>query len=284
MARHRMSSHAVFSMLAVCVFALVQAGPALAGTNIEGIMATPDSLAFASGVQDSVKETPPVVDTSQPGLMGLFEDSPLGKTAFGDVFIRGGGFMWWLLLSAVVCLALIVERILTLSRASVNSRKLVGSVLTTLRNEGVEAASEQCLKVRGPTAAVLHAGLQKADHGRDAVEKAVTTAGTLEMAFLERGLIWIASVSTIAPLIGFLGTAFGMAKAFKAIAAGSAINAQVVTYGIQDAFITTATGLIIAVPAAIAFNWLVQRIDHFVVEMREASTELVDELGRRQRA
>ncbi len=284
MARHRMYSHAGFSLLAVCVSALVLTAPALAGSNIEGIMATPDSLAFASGVQDSVRELPVVIDTSAKGLMGMFESTALGKTAFGEMFVRGGAFMWWLLLTAVFGLGLMIERIWILNRAAVNSRKLVGSIITTLRNDGVEAAGEECLKVRGPIAAVLHAGLQKADHDQAAVSKAVATAGTIEMAFLERGLIWIASVSTIAPLIGFLGTVFGMIKAFDAIANSDTVNARLVAYGISDALITTVAGLIIAVPAAIAFNWFVKRIDRFVGEMEQASAELVEELGRRQRA
>jgi biopolymer transport protein ExbB len=128
----------------------------------------------------------------------------------------------------------------------------------------------------------MNSGLQKADRGPDAVEKAITTAGTIEMAFLERGLIWISSVSTIAPLIGFLGTVSGMINAFEAIATSDTVNAQLVAAGISEALITTATGLVIAIPTSIGFNYFVSTIDRFVIEMEEASSELVDELHRQQ--
>jgi biopolymer transport protein ExbB len=102
------------------------------------------------------------------------------------------------------------------------------------------------------------------------------------MAFLERGLIWISSVSTIAPLIGFLGTVSGMINAFEAIATSDTVNAQLVAAGISEALITTATGLVLAIPTSIAFNYFVSRIDRFVIEMEEASAELVEELIRQQ--
>ena len=134
--------------------------------------------------------------------------------------------------------------------------------------------------MRGPIAAILAAGLMKADRGRDAVEKAIATAGTIEMSFLERGLIWISSVTTIAPLMGFLGTVSGMINAFEAIAASEQVNAKLVASGISEALITTATGLIVAIPATIGYNYFVSAIDRFVIEMEETSAELIEELER----
>ncbi|MFH1843901.1 MAG: MotA/TolQ/ExbB proton channel family protein [bacterium] len=155
-----------------------------------------------------------------------------------------------------------------------------GTVITTLRSEGVEAAAVECQKVRGPIAAILYSGLQKADRGTNAVEKAISTAGTIEMAFLERGLIWIGSVTTVAPLIGFLGTVSGMINAFEAIAASEQVNAKLVASGISEALITTATGLMVAIPASIGYNYFVAAIDRFVIEMEETSAELIEELTK----
>ncbi|MBU0742833.1 MotA/TolQ/ExbB proton channel family protein [bacterium] len=214
--------------------------------------------------------------------MGAIERSAFGKSGAGELFVKGGNFMWWLLAAALLGLVFVIERLWTLNRAHVNTRKLIGTVITTLRNDGVQAAGEECQKVRGPIAAILYSGLQKADRGPEAVEKAITTAGTIEMAFLERGLIWISSVSTIAPLIGFLGTVSGMINAFEAIATSDTVNAQLVAAGISEALITTATGLVLAIPTSIAFNYFVSRIDRFVIEMEEASAELVEELIREQ--
>ncbi len=287
MARHGTIRNTVQGLLCVFMLATVLSIPTLSfaqdettdGPNVEGIMAASDSLGFAAS--DSGGEVPVIIERRE-GLMGASERSPIGKSGAGELFVKGGNFMWWLLSAALLGLVFMIERLWTLNRAHVNTRKLIGTVITTLRNDGVQAAGEECQKVRGPIAAILYSGLQKADRGPEAVEKAITTAGTIEMAFLERGLIWISSVSTIAPLIGFLGTVSGMINAFEAIATSDTVNAQLVAAGISEALITTATGLIIAIPTSITFNYFVSRIDRFVIEMEEASAELVEELIRQQ--
>jgi biopolymer transport protein ExbB len=110
------------------------------------------------------------------------------------------------------------------------------------------------------------------------VEKAIETSGAIEMSFLERGLVALATIANVAPLLGFLGTVSGMISAFAAIAAAEQVSAKLVAKGIQEALITTATGLIIAVPVTIAHSFFVSQIDRFIIEMEEASAELVDEL------
>ena len=294
MARHGTFNQAILGLLALGLMATLIAAPAMAqeaepdttGTPGETsedrfarIQATSDSLAFGSTAADSLKEVP-VIIKPLGGLMGVVERSPIGRTGAGELFVKGGQFMWWLLTVAIVGFVFLIERGWTLNRARVNTRRLIGTVITTLRNDGVQAAAEECQKVRGPIAAILYSGLQKADKGRDAVEKAIATAGTIEMSFLERGLIWVSSVTTIAPLIGFLGTVSGMINAFEAIAASEQVNAKLVASGISEALITTATGLVIAIPATIGYNYFVSSIDRFVIEMEETSAELIEELER----
>jgi biopolymer transport protein ExbB len=118
----------------------------------------------------------------------------------------------------------------------------------------------------------------KAQYGRDEMEKSIQSAGTIEMSFLERGLVVLSSVATIGPLLGFLGTVSGMIHAFEAIAAAEQVNAKLVATGISEALITTATGLIIAIPAQAAYNFFIAQIDRFVIEMEEASSEMIDSL------
>ncbi|MBD3220318.1 MotA/TolQ/ExbB proton channel family protein [bacterium] len=210
--------------------------------------------------------------------MGLVERSPIANTGFGKLFLKGGNFMWWLLIVALIGLVFIIERGITLTRAKVNTRKLIGTVITTLKTEGVHAAAEECQKWRGPIAAILYSGLQKADRGDEAVEKAIGTAGVIEMSFLERGLVWVSSVANIAPLMGFLGTVSGMINAFEAIAQSDQVNAKLVASGISEALITTATGLVLAIPATLAYNYFVSAIDRFTIEMEEAAMELIEAL------
>jgi biopolymer transport protein ExbB len=147
-----------------------------------------------------------------------------------------------------------------------------------LPDERSEAALPVCQRTRGPIAAVLHSGLLRAHRGPEAVEKAIATSGAIEMAFLERGLTALATLSNVAPLLGFLGTVSGMISAFAAIAAAEQVSAKLVAKGIEEALITTAAGLVIAVPITLFYSYFVTRIDRFVIEMEEASAEVVDEL------
>jgi biopolymer transport protein ExbB len=198
--------------------------------------------------------------------MGLIANSPLGKTGLGDLYVRGGVFMHWLLLSAIIGAAYVIERFWTLNRARTDTRRLIGSVITTLRSEGADAAAQLCQRTRGPIAAIMNAGLLKIGQGPSAVEKACASAGAFN----------------IAPLIGFLGTVSGMIHAFEAIAAAEQVNAKLVASGISEALITTAAGLIIAIPCAAGYNYFVSVNDRFVNEMEESAGELINEAVRIQ--
>ncbi len=285
MARLGTFNRAVIALAGAGLAVLLLAAPGVAqeagrpGPNIEGIMASSDSLAFGTTAADSADEIP-VIHQKMGGIMGLIANSRLGKTGVGDLYVRGGVFMHWLLASAILGLAFTIERFWTLNRAKTDTRKLIGSVITTMRTEGVQAAALECQRTRGPIAAILYAGLQKADSGPDAVEKACGAAGALEMAFLERGLNWLTTVINIAPLIGFLGTVSGMIHAFEAIAAAEQVNAKLVASGISEALITTAAGLIIAIPVAAGYNYFVSVNDRFVTEMEESAGELIDAITR----
>lgn len=243
--------------------------------DIEGIMNTSDSLAWSTS--DSLGEMVRVEVPAQ-GIMGWFSRTPLGQSGAGKLFVAGGNFMWGLLAAAIIALAIILERALTLAKARTNTRRLIGSVITTLRSEGVSEAAQVCERTRGPIAAILHAGLLRADRGPEAVEKAIETSGTIEMAFLERGLVALSSVANVAPLIGFLGTVSGMISAFEAIANADNVNAKLVASGISEALITTATGLMVAIPASLGHSFFLSVIDRFIIEMEETSAELVEEL------
>ena len=196
----------------------------------------------------------------------------------GQMYARGGIVMHPLALCAVLGIVLIVERMWTLWRARIDTRNLMIDLVRALRQEGPHAALRVCEGTRGPIANMLHSGLLRSHRGPEAVEKAIHTAGSIEMAFLERGLLALATISNVAPLLGFLGTVTGMIKAFGAIAAAEQVSAKIVASGIEEALITTAVGLMIAVPVSAFYAYFVLGIDRFVLEMEEASAELVDEM------
>lgn len=196
----------------------------------------------------------------------------------GQMYSKGGICMHPLLLCAVLGIVLIIERLWTLWRARINTRNLMIELVRALRQEGPAAALRVCEGTRGPIANMLHAGLLRAHRGPEAVEKAIHTAGAIEMAFLERGLLALATISNVAPLLGFLGTVTGMIRAFAAIAAAEQVSAKIVAKGIEEALITTAAGLMIAVPVSAFYAYFVLAIDRFVLEMEGSSSELIDEL------
>ncbi|MEZ4648738.1 MAG: MotA/TolQ/ExbB proton channel family protein [Candidatus Eisenbacteria bacterium] len=199
-------------------------------------------------------------------------------SAFLEFFRKGGNFMWPLLLLSIVGLAAIIERFITLQKASTNTKKFIARIIDELRSNGIRSAIEVCQKTRGPIAAIVHSGLTKADQGPAAVEKAIEAAGGIEVAFLQRGLMVMATVANVAPLVGFLGTVSGMINAFEAIAAAEQVSAKLVASGISEALITTMAGLVVAIPVQIFHNYFLSRIDRFIIEMEESSIDLVNEL------
>lgn len=196
-----------------------------------------------------------------------------------DLFIAGGAFMWPLLLSLLLGIAVTIERFVTYGKARQNVAKLLEQLGGYIRKGDLQGAEDLCDRTRGPVAAILRAGLLRRDKGLEDVEKAIESSGSIEMAYLEKGLVVLASVSSIAPMLGFLGTVSGMIRAFAEIAAAKNVEASLVAGGIQEALITTAAGLIIAIPIQMANNYFIARIGGFVTDMEEASMFLVDQLA-----
>ncbi|MBU8921586.1 MAG: MotA/TolQ/ExbB proton channel family protein [Bacteroidales bacterium] len=234
-----------------------------------------DSLGTARN--DSLVVAQEVADMAERQRLGVVLYN-LKHSGIGEKYVQGGNFMHALLIASIIGVVFIIERLFTLARARVNIRRLMNDVLVTMRSEGVDGAMKVCERTRGPIAAVLHSGLLRSGRGPDAVKEAIETAGGIETSFLERGLVAIATVAQVAPLLGFLGTVSGMISAFAAIAGAEQVSAKVVASGIEEALITTATGLIVAIPASISHSFFVSQIDRFVLEMEEASAELVNEL------
>jgi len=195
-----------------------------------------------------------------------------------QMFNDGGGFMWPILVCLVLGLAISIERFISLGRASVNTRKFLEKIKVALTEGGVPAATEVCANTRGPVASIFHAGLLRANRGIEHVEKAIMNAGSIEMAFLERGLVWLQTIVAIAPMLGFTGTVWGMILAFDEIKKANDISPSIVAGGISVALLTTLFGLVVAMIIQAAHNFFVSRIDRLIIDMEESSTELVDSL------
>ena len=195
-----------------------------------------------------------------------------------EKYAAGGGFMHPILASLIIGLAFSFERLWTLTKARTNTKKFILDVKKALTNGGVEAAKKVCENTKGPVASVFYAGLLRYDEGLDAAEKAIVAYGGIEMGFLERGLIWISTFITIAPMLGFTGTVQGMIEAFDAIKEAAQISPAIVAEGISVALLTTLFGLVVAMILQVFYNYFVSRIDRLVGDMEQSSIELIDAL------
>ena len=195
-----------------------------------------------------------------------------------DLFIKGGNFMYPLLVMLFFGVVVIIERFYTLFKAHINAKEFMVELQDALKQNGPEGAAELCSNTRGPVATVLHAGLVRLDRGIENVEKSIEESGAIEMAFLERGLVWLSTVANLAPLVGFLGTVSGMIRAFNDIAAAGDVDPSVVAGGISEALITTASGLVVAIPVQAAYNFFLSKIDKIIIDLQESSNQFVDDL------
>jgi biopolymer transport protein ExbB len=192
-------------------------------------------------------------------------------------FKDGGGMMWFLLACAVAGIAMTLERAFTLTlRLRLNVKKFGQELMETVGKNGVKAGIDLCNSTRSPAARVLAAALEKVDQGKTVVEDAIVRTGATELAFLDRGMPLIAGLTTVAPFLGFLGTVTGMISAFKAVAAVGEVEATVVASGIAEALITTKWGLLIAAPLAIVHILFTGRVNGYLRDMENASSELID--------
>ncbi len=194
------------------------------------------------------------------------------------LFMDGGAFMWPILICLIVGIAYGIFKLVILLQSSVDTKKFILSIRSAVDEGGVESALHVCEKTRGPVASIFHAGLSRVDRGIEAAEKAIANAGSIEMAFLEKGMIVMSTVIVLAPMLGFTGTVMGMVEAFQDIAAANDISPAVVASGIQTALLTTLFGLIVAMIIQLFYNFFTARIDGLIVDMEESSLVLLDDL------
>ncbi len=194
------------------------------------------------------------------------------------LYIDGGTFMHPILVILVLGIAIALWKGYDLFMASVNTRKFMIKIKNSLQDGGIQQATDLCSNTRGPVASIFHAGLLRSGRGVEQVEKSIMSAGTVEMAFLERGLIWLSTISAIAPMLGFTGTVWGMIVAFENIAAANDISPAIVAGGISQALLTTLFGLVVAMIIQFFNNLYVSRIDKIIIDMEESSVGLVDSL------
>jgi biopolymer transport protein ExbB len=189
----------------------------------------------------------------------------------------GGPVMHALLACSLIGLVFIIERAWSLYRAKINTQEFLDRVRTALlKRRNVKEAVTICEEYGGPIANIMKAGLLKYGRPQEEIERTIEAASAHELSRLERGLSVLATVSNIAPLLGFLGTVSGMINSFDALARAGLSNPGLVAKGISEALITTATGLAVAIPMLVAYNYFTSRVSKFVLEMETSANVLLE--------
>jgi len=192
-----------------------------------------------------------------------------------NYFFRGGIMMYPLFLASVLALAIIINKLQVLSRARTGEREVMSRIKGLVDQKRIEQAVAVCNNSKGPVASILKAGLSQYDKGQKAMEDAFETQASEEVPLLESYLPALATIAAVSTLMGFTGTVIGMIRAFDSIAAASATSPAIVASGISEALITTATGLLIAIPTLLFYRYFVHRVDRFVSEIERYCKELV---------
>ncbi len=202
--------------------------------------------------------------------------------------LDGGPIMIPLLLLSVLAFAVIIDRMRAFKEASRGTDNLLNSIQTNLEEGNLDNAILECEKFKGPVAAVLIVGLIKfrklIQCGKTMTEIEANVNKTMNdyaphvVEVLEKRLNLLTLVATVAPLLGMTGTVTGMINSFEQMAGAAALDATAVSGGISEALITTAAGLIVAIPAAVAYNIFSKKVDMSVLAIEESATKLIDHI------
>jgi biopolymer transport protein ExbB len=233
---------------------------------------TVDSAAVDSAAVDSAA----VVE--EPAEVAPVEEETVGMhKALKTKFIEGdASFMSLVAIALVLGLAFCIERIIYLSLAEVNTKKLMAAIEAALAKGDVEGAKDICRNTRGPVASICYQGLLRIDEGLDVVERSVVSYGGVQSAALEKNCSWVTLFIAMAPSLGFLGTVIGMVMAFDDIQKAGDISPTVVAGGMKVALITTIFGIIVALVLQIFYNFILSKIESLTTDMEDSSITLLD--------
>lgn len=191
--------------------------------------------------------------------------------------VKAGGWMMLpIILSSIAALAIIVERLWTLRPSRITPPNLLGQVWRWIKDKQLDSQKLKELRASSPLGEVLAAGLANSKHGRDIMKECIEEAAARVIHDLERYLNALGTIAGIAPLLGLLGTVLGMIQIFGGFMSSGMANAPVLAGGISTALITTAAGLMVAIPSLFFHRYLQRRVDELVVGMEQEAIRLVE--------
>lgn len=194
-----------------------------------------------------------------------------------EVVLKGGWVMLFIFIASLIAISIIVDRYLAIRKSRLNIPAFLVKIRGLLKKNDINGAISFCMESKTPTANIVKKGLKKFNFGHERVKEAIESAGRQEINKLEKGLSVLATIAGVAPLLGFLGTVTGMISAFMRIQdlQGSA-NPSDLAGGIWEALLTTAFGLAVGIIAYSFYNYLVNAIGKFVLDIEIVSNDVVD--------
>jgi biopolymer transport protein ExbB len=204
-------------------------------------------------------------------------DRPPEEMSILQILLKGGWFMVPIAACSILAAAVIVERFMALQRSRIIPPGFLGQLQSVYRGgSGRTEAVNYCRANDSPLARIALAGLRKQHRGEKAVEEAIEDAGSHEVSKLRRNLRMLYAIAAVAPMLGLLGTVWGMIQAFQVASQQGLGRATSLAKGIYEALVTTFGGLVVAIPVLIFYYFFLGRIERLVHEMNEQSVELIE--------
>ncbi|HZF15650.1 MAG TPA: MotA/TolQ/ExbB proton channel family protein [Steroidobacteraceae bacterium] len=191
--------------------------------------------------------------------------------------VKAGGYvMWPIILCSIAAAAIVVERLWTLQENRVIPRELTRKVLQWIENRDLNEKMIAALEQNSPLGKVIAVGLANRNRSREILVERVTDTGRHVVHELERFLGMLGTIASVSPLLGLLGTVTGIIRAFNDLALKGSGDPRILSGGIAEALITTAAGLLVAIPALVGYRYLRGRVEGLVVQMEKETMQLVE--------
>lgn len=185
---------------------------------------------------------------------------------------------------SIVSFAIFIERFLHLRKSEIDTNQFIIDLRKSIQDGNLVEAIQTCDHNKGTISNIVKAGLVKHNRPKEQIENAMEVTGLIEIAQLEKNAKILSIIAHIAPLIGLLGTVLGFIQAFSEMRASGLVDISATRIGeaMEYALVTTAAGLVVAIPSVLAYNYIVSRVEGFILEIQTTSAEIVDLLVHRE--
>ena len=244
------------------------------------------NILTANGVVEATTElTQAQIDSlamANQAMEGAAQTTENLSIGFWDLFMGGGWLMWVLVVLAGVMIFIFVERFIAIRKATRLHNNFMNRIRDYILEGNINAAIDLCRRTDSPVARMIEKGIERIGRPMADIQTAIENVANVEVAKLESGLPWLASISGGAPMIAFLGTVVGMVQVFIDMSANQsgAIELSQLSAGMYVAMVTTVGGLIVGIPAYFAHNYLVARIEKLIFRMEATTIAFMDILNQ----